>query len=247
MSNNPQNWAFFWKNNPVGFDAIMRASAVFVREKLIAHQLLNASDSLLDLGCGPGLLVAELQSEVQNIVGADISETYIDICKNKFKENKKLSFTHFSPFNYEKITENIVDFSVNKVIILSVLQYYQNENQVRELVVDLKKAAETQRSCGKNTSQKLHCIIADLLPKNHSFIADIRDLVILAIRKRFVFDLIQFILYTLYSDYRKFKKVGLLHLDYDFFEKLAAEQSISIQKTPQITMHTDRYSILLEL
>jgi SAM-dependent methyltransferase len=240
MTNNTPNWASFWKNNPVGFDAIMQESAVFVREKLLAHQIIKPSDVLLDMGCGPGLLVAELQNKVKTIIGADISEAYIDICKNKFQNSTNLFFLAFPSFDYTSVAASIAEQNVNKVIILSVLQYYQTEVQVRDLIIALKNAATTRTS-----SEPLTCIIADLLPKNHSFIADVRDLVLLALRKGFVFSLIKFILYTLYSDYRKFKKVGLLHLNYDFFEKIASEQGLKISKTPQITMHTDRYSVLL--
>ena len=234
---NSKNWDVFWEKSPDGFNDVMRKSTAFVGKKLIDFEILNNSNRILDFGCGPGFLIDCIKDNSNFIIGVDISETYINICKNNFKNYNNLCFEVIKPYDFEKLSEIIQNYKIDTVIILSTLQYYNTEQDVKNLIVSLKKASK---------HQKFSCIIADIIPKNHSFISDVKDLIFYAIQKRFFKTLFKFILYTFNSDYNKYKKKGLLELDYSFFEKTAAENNISVTKMEQITIHSKRYSICLK-
>ncbi len=233
----PKNWDGFWKKSPDGFNDIMNESTIFVGEKLIEHHFINKTNQVLDFGCGPGFLIDCIKNDTKTVMGVDISETYIETCKEKFKDNPNLTFQHLSPYSHTQVAEIISSQKIDTVIILSILQYYNSKDEVIDLILNLKKASK---------NQKFRCIIADLIPENHSFISDVKDLVFHAIKKRYVGTLAKFILYTFNSDYSKFKKSGMLQLDYDFFEKIAKENQIKIYKTEQVTLHSGRYNVCLD-
>lgn len=237
QSQNPKSWERFWKKSPSGFNDIMNESTIFVGDKLLQHQIINQTNHVLDFGCGPGFLVDYIKNDVEAITGVDISETYIEKCKEKFRNNPNLTFQTLNSYEHSKVAELIVNQKVDTVIILSILQYYNSKNEVLDLILKLKEAAK---------KQKFKCFIADLIPENHSFVADVKDLVFHAVKKNYLTTLIKFIVYTFNSDYSKFKKSGMLQMNYDFFEKIAKEQQIPIHKTEQITLHSERYNICLD-
>jgi 2-polyprenyl-3-methyl-5-hydroxy-6-metoxy-1,4-benzoquinol methylase len=237
QSLNPKNWERFFKKPPNSFNDIMNESTILVGEKLLEHHLINKTNQVLDFGCGPGFLIDHIKNDTKSIMGVDISETYIETCKEKFRDNPNLTFQHLTPYNHVQMAEIISSQKIDTVIILSILQYYNSKDEVIDLILHLKKASE---------NQKFKCIIADLIPENHSFMSDVKDLVFHAIKKRYILTLVKFILYTFNSDYSKFKKSGMLQLDYDFFEKIAKENQIKIYKTERITLHSQRYNICLD-
>ncbi len=231
-----KNWNVFWEKSPDGFNEIMQKSTAFVGKKLLDLKIVDSNSAILDFGCGPGFLVDCIKDSAKSIVGIDISEAYIDICKNKFKTNNNLSFEVIKPYDVTKLSEIIQNKNVDTIIILSTLQYYNTEKDVENLILSLKNASD---------NQKFSCIIADIIPKKHSFLSDVKDLILYSTKKGFLKILFRFILYTFNSEYSKYKKKGLLELDYSFFEKVAFENNITVTKMQQITIHSKRYSICL--
>ena len=236
-NSNLKNWDVFWQKSPDGFNDIMQKSTAYVGKKLVDLKIINKTNKILDFGCGPGFLIDCIKENAQTIVGVDISAAYIDFCKNKFKHYNNLCFNFIKPYDLQKLSEIIINEKIDTVLILSTLQYYNDDQDVKDLIISLKKASN---------NQKFRCIIADIIPKKHSFVADVKDLMFYAIKKRFFNTLFKFILYTFNSDYNKYKKKGLLELNYSFFEKTALENNIAITKMQQITIHSKRYSICLD-
>ena len=231
-----KNWDVFWEKSPDGFNDIMQKSTTFVGEKLVEYNIINNSNKILDFGCGPGFLTDHIKDNANSIIGVDISENYINNCKKIFNNYNNLSFEIIKPYDFEKLSCIIKNHKIDTIIILSTLQYYNTEQDVKNLITSLVKTSE---------SQKFRCIIADIIPIKHSFMSDVKDLLFYAFKKRFFKTLFKFILYTFNSDYIKFKKKGLLELDYSFFEEIALRNKISITKLQQITIHSKRYSICL--
>jgi len=234
--NKEQGWEDYWKDSPSGFNEIMYQSTVYFGNQLVKHFPVATSDSILDYGCGPGFLVDSLEKTNAKIHGMDISETYIKMCKEKFKNSQNLSFSVTKSYDFEELKKIITEKKVNKVIILSILQYYQNHEQVENLVLSLQKIAK---------EQSFTCVLADIIPENHQFTADVMNLVKNALKDRYTLKFIKFILFALFSDYRKVKRNGFLTIDYPFFENLGKKNNIKMEKIDGLTIHSSRYNVLI--
>lgn len=231
------NWESFWKENPTGFNATMAQSTLFFAKCLDERYPISNHDHFLDIGCGPGFLMAYLKDKCELVHGTDISEKYIEICKQQFTAYPNISLSVSKVYDFETYDKLIIDQQINKVVMLSVLQYYSSETMVKNLIVALKKTAQTQ---------KFSCLLADLIPKKHSTIADISSIIKHAIKKGYTLKFIRFLAYAVFSDYRKTKKNGLLQIDESFFTNLSEELKVDIKIVRDLTLHTGRYSVLIE-
>jgi 2-polyprenyl-3-methyl-5-hydroxy-6-metoxy-1,4-benzoquinol methylase len=234
--NKEQGWEDYWKDSPEGFNEIMYESTVYFGKQLVKHFPVSPSDSILDYGCGPGFLVDFLEQTKAKIHGMDISENYIKVCQNKFKANSNLSFSVTKSYDFEELRRVILEKKVNKVVILSILQYYQSHQQVEELILALQKIAK---------EQPFTCVLADILPNNHQFIADVMNLVKNALKDGYSLKFAKFILFAMFSDYRKVKKNGFLTIDYPFFEELGKKYNIKMEKIDDLTIHSSRYNVVV--
>jgi len=230
------NWELFWKKNPIGFNAVMFQSTLFFSQQFEKKFPIKSTDNLLDIGCGPGFFIDYVKTKFGNIHGIDISENYIDLCKNNFKDFKSLKFSVSKPYDYKAYHQQITENKINKVLILSVLQYYNSLVDVKNLIVELKKTA---------SQQKFTCLLADISPQNHSAVSDVLDLVKHSFKKGYLYKFAEFIFYVLFSDYSKTKKIGILEIDSSFFDDLAQELDLDIKIIKNLTVHTTRYSVLI--
>ena len=231
------SWANYWQTNPEGFNEIMNLSTKYFANKLNDKYPLLKNDRVLDIGCGPGFLFNEIVNKVDLFVGTDISDKYIEICKNN---NLNTSSTHFvvsKAYDFETYRKLILDNRVNKVVMLSVLQYYQNKEMIIKLINNLKEISKYQ---------KFTFLIADIIPENHSIIGDIVSISYNSVKKNYTLKFIKFLCYALFSDYRKIKKNGLLNIKPEFFVKLANDLNVKITVVKNITIHSGRYSVLLD-
>ena len=58
--------------------------------------------------------------------------------------------------------------------MLSVIQYYQNTSQIKDFILALKQI---------NAEKKFSLLIADVIPTNHSFVADVKSILKYALRR----------------------------------------------------------------
>lgn len=230
------SWETFWKENPVGFNSTMAQSTLFFARNLIQTMPIDQGDHVLDIGCGPGFLIDYLIGKCELIHGTDISESYISICREKYTQNPEVSLSVTKAYDYRAYQELITEKKITKVVLLSILQYYRNEQEVANLILSLKEIS------GK---QKLSCLLADIIPVKHSTLDDIFSIIRHALKKGYTLKFIKFLTYAVLSDYRKVKKNGLLQVDESFFRKLAEEHHLDIQIIKNLTLHTSRYSVLI--
>jgi len=235
--NKEKGWEDYWKESPSGFNEIMNQSTVYFAKQYLEHFPITPSDVILDYGCGPGFLINYLQPTGAQFHGMDISDTYIKICKEKYRSNPKLSFSVTQSYDFDELKSAIIEKKANKVIVLSILQYYENAQQVEELILYLQEIAK---------EQPFTCVLADIIPNNHKFIADVMNIIKNALKDKYTFKFFKFILFALFSDYRNVKKNGFLTIDYPFFENLGKKNKIKTKKIEDITIHGSRYSVLLE-
>lgn len=78
----------FWDRIASKFDRIEKSDIsykIFIEK---AREYIKADDTILDFGCGTGLICNEIAKNVRNIQAIDISTKMIEISKNKASECK---------------------------------------------------------------------------------------------------------------------------------------------------------------
>lgn len=232
----PNNWEAFWKENPTGFNSTMLQSTRFFAENLNNVLPILSTDRFLDIGCGPGFLVDYLRKRCEFVHGTDISAQYIAQCEAQFADDHHTEFSVSKSYDYLAYDKLICENQINKVVMLSVLQYYSDENEVRRLITELRETA---------TKQPFNCLLADIIPKKHSTMGDILSIIKHSIKKGYTFKFMKFLAYALFSDYSKVKKNGFLQIDESFFINLGKDLAIDIEIIKDLTIHTGRYSVLI--
>ncbi|RXM38941.1 hypothetical protein BOQ62_14760 [Chryseobacterium sp. CH21] len=237
IDQNQSTWESFWKKNPTGFDSIMKQATLYFAKTLNKKYPIQPDDHILDLGCGPGFLIDYLKDKCELIHGIDISEKYIEICKEQYKDQKNLSISVNNSYDHDGYNQIIVEKKINKVIMLSVLQYYKDLDEVRNLILYLKKVSG---------QQSFRCILADIIPENNSVIADLKSIIKNSVGKGHTIDFIKFLFYVFFSDYRNTKKNGMLHINESFFTNLGQELDLKVQIVKNLTVHSGRYSVIID-
>jgi hypothetical protein len=120
--------------------------------------------------------------------------------------------------------------------MLSILQYYKSEADVKELILSLNNTAKHQKFIG---------VLADIIPTNHSTLGDILSITKHAVKKGYTLKFFRFLMFAVFSDYRKTKKNGMLQIDKSFFYNIAKESELKIEIVNDLTLHSGRYSVLI--
>ncbi len=76
--------------------------------------------NILDLGCGPGVLLEDLKKDGANIFGIDISPSAVDFCKSRGLDVKKADVLEF-PFKKEKF---------DGILAIDLLEHIEDENRL---------------------------------------------------------------------------------------------------------------------
>ena len=231
------NWESFWKENPTGFNETMAQSTLFFAKNLDERYPVQPHDHFLDLGCGPGFFITYLKDKCELIHGTDISDQYITACEKQFADYANVSFSVTKAYDYKAYCNLIIEHKINRVVMLSVLQYYKNVDEVKNLILSLQSAAKQQR---------FNCLLADIIPSKHAAWSDIINIIKHSIKRGYTFKFMKFLFYAVFSDYRKIKRNGLLQIDESFFVALGAELGVDISIVKDLTLHTGRYSVFID-
>ncbi len=124
----------FWDKIASKFDRIEKndiAYRIFIEK---AKDYLKEDDTILDFGCGTGLVCNEIAGNVRFIHAIDISAKMIEISKNKASNHKirNIEFTRTTIFD-EKFKEGLIDaiIAFNIFHLLEEPQkYFERLNQI---------------------------------------------------------------------------------------------------------------------
>jgi SAM-dependent methyltransferase len=229
-------WINFWQTKAAGFDKIMRACTFYFAKKLEKKIPFSENDDVLDIGCGPGFLEDFLykNTKINTLYGLDVSQNYLDICKEKFKENKNYHFLHLDPQNY-------LDFSMlenqkfSKIIIMSVVQYFQNETEVEKLIYEMQKKSKEGGIL----------IIADIIVDKGK-ITDILSLAWKSLQNNFFFTFVRFLLYARFSEYyHNRNQLGLLTIPEKKLLNITQKLALKAEIVKNLTINTERRSLVI--
>lgn len=229
-------WESFWKENPIGFNSTMSQATLYFSQQLEKVLPSKSSDRFLDIGCGPGFFIDAIKDKCEFVHGTDISEKYIQQCREQYAQYPNINFSVTKAYDYEKYHQLIIYNRINKLLMLSILQYYKSEADVKELILSLNNTAKHQKFIG---------VLADIIPTDHSTLGDILSITKHAVKKGYTLKFFRFLIFAVFSDYRTIKKNGMLQIDKSFFNNIAKELELKIEIVNDLTLHSGRYSVLI--
>lgn len=86
-----------WRNELRGNKAVRESNKERVLATMVYlenHHLLNSTDSVIDIGCGPGRFVVEFAKRVKTVVACDISDKMLDLAK-EYAEEENITNVQF--------------------------------------------------------------------------------------------------------------------------------------------------------
>lgn len=236
MENN--SWENFWKNHASNFDTVMYKATQCFAERYLKKFPIKAGDRLLDFGCGPGYFLQFIPKDISFVLGVDISQKYIDICKTTFKNNSNFSFEVNKVYQFEELKKNIAFHNINKIVVLSVFQYYPSTLEVEKFLDILNDQAFKDK--------KIELVIADILPPKHNLLKDVKDIAIYSLKNRYFFDFIKFAFHAVFSKYNAKDSTALLHISPLFFKTYAEKNGLNYKIINDLTLHSGRYSVQID-
>jgi 2-polyprenyl-3-methyl-5-hydroxy-6-metoxy-1,4-benzoquinol methylase len=231
-------WTKFWANEREAFIKIMTlATGVFAKRFLSKFGPVEGK-TILDYGCGPGLLADALQGSKSIISGADINSFFLTEYQRKHPE---AILVHLKP-DHESIGKSLGnslhDSKFDYIILLSITQYFKNSDALRETISTLCKFIKPNG----------RIILADVVPLNHSALSDGLSLLKFSLRKNYMLEMALFLKYLFFSSYRKHAmNSSLLKLSQLQVEVMSKELGLTCTQVSNLTMHSGRLNFILQL
>lgn len=97
---------------------------------------------ILDLGCGFGDLSILMAKKGANVVGIDISEKWIDMCKSKYIHIKNLDFIVADGSDLQQFKNETFDFVIMNMVLLNVPTIDKVKMIFKEISRILKKSGQ---------------------------------------------------------------------------------------------------------
>lgn len=229
------DWLSFWSKNPKLFGIVMQKNAVYFADKLLKRKVIQSTDRILDIGCGPGFLAEQLQDKVKGYVGVDISENCIQTCKEKFAGKTNLQFMQIGSADNAKsllyFENNAIQFDV--IVILSVVQYFS----------DLQKVEILLSNCKKIMSPNGKIILSDVIQSDKGLLKDAFSVLIDSIRKKYFFSFLRFMYEARFSRYNELRmKHSLLNISHEQINSICSNINLYPELMPTCTLQHSRVS-----
>lgn len=229
------DWRSFWSKNPKLFGIVMQKNAVYFADKLLKRKVIQSTDRLLDIGCGPGFLATELQDKVKSYFGVDISENCIQTCREKFEGKTNVQFMQIASAENENSLDhfenNNIQFDV--IVILSVVQYFS----------DIAKVEVLLSHCKKILAPNGKIILADVIQSEKGLLRDAFSVLIDSIQKNYFFSFLRFMYEARFSKYNELRiKHHLLNISEEALEKICKNVGLQYAMMPTCTLQHSRVS-----
>ncbi|HEX8059528.1 MAG TPA: methyltransferase domain-containing protein [Cyclobacteriaceae bacterium] len=230
------DWSSFWKKPNNAFNSVMKVSTDFFSRKLAKRYPFKAGESILDYGCGPGFLVGNLVAAGVKVTGADINESFLEENRKNFSGCDFIRISAEPATTLKILSEKLYGKQFDRIILLSIIQYFRSQQEVEEVVRFLKGYLKAGGQM----------IIADVIDEKTSSARDAMGIFIQCVRQGRILAFASFILYLQGSDYRKVSsKIKLLSLSYDSMKRLADNCSMSLAESKGMTPHPTRSNYIL--
>lgn len=108
------------------------------REFPIKH--LKENSNILDIGCSTGDLTYYLYSKGYNAWGIDLDSKMIELCKEKYGEEKKL---HFQVMDMKRIKDKFSEYFSGLICIGNVLPHLDGKEEIKEFLIACREVMKT--------------------------------------------------------------------------------------------------------
>lgn len=229
-------WTTFWQKDSGGFTQMMRVTGNYFMKKLPQKVPFTPKDEVLDIGCGPGLIAEHFMTDIPiaSYQGLDVSEHYLKICKEKFASKPNFQFQAIDPEHYLGFP-TLQGRKFSKIIVMSVIQYYKNVQEVEMLISEMQKLAH--KGCT--------LVIADIITDKGSLM-DIIHLAWKSLQNGFFGVFVRFILYARFSNYyQNRQKLGLLTVSVNDLKNIIQKMNLNAQIVDNLTANAERKSLII--
>ncbi len=228
------NWTDFWQKKQGVFDEMMHHYTYFTAKKLHENKHILPTDEVLDIGCGQGRMADFYKGKIKKWVGLDISENYINDCKNKFKDTDNFSFATIPSDDYLNF-EVLENQKFDKIVVMSVIQYFKNHEEIAQLIQNAQKYLKPN---GK-------IIIADIVMSENT-LKSVWNILLASLRHGFFFTFVRFVLHTRFSNYYKLRqKQHLLTVPKDVLENIIQKNNLKTELLDNLTIDSQRKTLII--
>jgi len=233
MSSDASPWVRYWNDQTFIDDAMLaRSSRVFL-EASEGVMAFSDQDRVLDIGCGSGALVWALAPRVREICGLDTSQRRVEACRDRFPACGNVTI--------EQLVERYTDFSVvgerkfDKIVCLSVIQYYGRKDDVRALIREVKRVA----------APGARFLIGDILIEA-SLAQDVLSLLWSAIQDGEPVKVLKFLWRARCSEYGRLRRdIGLLTFRKNELLTMAKGERVKAEVIDRLTVNRNRSNLLI--
>ena len=134
------SWPIYWNKKNIWTDSeIWKKNVDFLYKKTFDMFNYNKKHTVLDIGCGNGDFAKKISSKVGHVYCLDTSQEFVNLCKiNVANKNNVKIFKLSNDYTNLSFLKN-VKFSI--IIANSVVQYYESQEKIVDLVKSVKKIA----------------------------------------------------------------------------------------------------------
>ena len=134
------SWPIYWNKKNIWTDSeIWKKDVEFLYKKTFDMFNYNKKHTVLDIGCGNGDFAKKISSKVGHVYCLDTSQEFVNLCKiNVANKNNVKIFKLSNDYTNLSFLKN-VKFSI--IIANSVVQYYESQEKIVDLVRSVKKVA----------------------------------------------------------------------------------------------------------
>ena len=134
------SWPIYWNKKNIWTDSeIWKKDVEILYKKTFDIFNYNEKHTVLDIGCGNGDFAKKISNKAGQVYCLDTSQEFINLCKiNVANRNNVKIFKLSNDYTNLSFLKN-VKFSI--IIANSVVQYYESQEKIVDLVKSVKKIA----------------------------------------------------------------------------------------------------------
>ena len=134
------SWSIYFNKKNIWTDSeIWKKNVEYLYKKTFDMFNYNKKHTVLDIGCGNGDFAKKISSKVGHVYCLDTSQEFINLCKTKVANRNNVKIFKLSDDYTNLSFLKNVKFSI--IIANSVVQYYESQEKIVDLVKSVKKIA----------------------------------------------------------------------------------------------------------
>ncbi len=134
------SWPIYWNKKNIWTNSeVWKKDVEFLYKKTFDMFNYNKKHTVLDIGCGNGDFAKKISSKVGHVYCLDTSQEFVNLCKINVANNNNVRIFKLSDDYTNLSFLKNVKFSI--IIANSVVQYYETQEKIVDLVRSVKKIA----------------------------------------------------------------------------------------------------------